>query len=175
MADLTIEEAQSKDLSYPEGGWIGVCANYFPSEVQWLYKGFSKAQKNSTKTVPDYSTTSFTSQIGEDLVTLGTGKTTNLIPIHEQVGLDWIRYAIQKRFWGLLYKNEKINSTVEGLQLFFNELVYVLDIAVKGGILSQYEITSQTLDRNNNKVSFTFRAQLEHTIFSASVTGNLYN
>ena len=56
MLDITQKEAQSKDLSYPEGAWIGVCGYYLPSEVQWLYKNFTKQKLNSTVVIPEIAT-----------------------------------------------------------------------------------------------------------------------
>lgn len=174
MADITVEEAQGKQLEYPEGGWIGQVGGYFPSEIQWLYKSFNKQYSTKDKLIPEVSTTTYINPTTLDLVTFGSGKTTDSIPIQEQVSLDWLSYAIQKRLWALLYQKEKIDATRVGLNSFLNELVYVLDIAVRENIFTSYSITSMDLNRFNNKVSFAFRAEMTQTILSVNVTGSLY-
>lgn len=174
MLDITQKEAQSKDLSYPEGAWIGVCGYYLPSEVQWLYKNFTKQKLNSTVVIPEIATTSYHNDLNDDYSTLGSGKTTNGVYIHEKISIDWLRYAIQKRMWKLLYNNGKIGSTSTGIDFFKNELITVLKIAVDNNIISSYEIQSVVLDRVANKIAMKFSAELTHTIFSVAVTGSLY-
>lgn len=161
-------------LTYPEGGWISNCGNFFPSEVQWLYKTFDGIQEISSNKIPLYSNSAYQFGLSDVVTTVGSGKTTDGIPIEEQVGMDWLKYAIQKRFWALLYKQERINSTNAGLTMFKNELIYVLDLAISLNMLTDYTITSQTLDRENCKVAFTFTATFTHTILSAKVSGSLY-
>lgn len=174
MSDITQEEAQSRTLQYPEGGWIGVCGSYFPSEVQWLYKSFKKQFSTSTSKIPENSNTTYPIKITSDLVTLGSGTTTNGVPINEKVSLDWLKYAIQTRFWKLLYNNERITATKLGETAFLNELIAVLNIAVNESIIVNYKINSVSLDRVNGKISISFRAELVHTILSVNVSGSLY-
>lgn len=174
MADITQQEAQAKNLLYPEGAWIGVCGSYFPSEVQWLYKSFKKQYATDSSSIPQNSNTSYPVKITADLVTLGSGTTMDGIQINEKVSLDWLKYAIQKRFWNLLYSNEKINATKQGETAFLNELIAVLNISVRESIIDKYEVTSVSLDRVNGKIAISFRAELTHTILSVNVSGSLY-
>lgn len=161
-------------LSYPESGWISVCGSYFPSEVQWLYKTFDGINQIDGNKIPLYSNSAYRFGLSDVVTTVGTGQTTDGIPIEEQVGMDWLKYAIQKRFWSLLYKQERITATQAGMTMFKNELIYVLDLAVSLEMLTDYTITSSSLDRENCKVAFTFTATFTHTILSAKVSGSLY-
>lgn len=174
MADLTVTEAQNKSLKYPEGGWIGICGNYFPSEVQWLYKNILKATPNSSKSIPTISTTVFYKQGTESLATFGSGNTASGIPIGEKVSLDWLQYAIQRRLWSLLYNQEKIGNAESGKQMFLNELIYVLDTAVKNNIITNYVINSSSINRVKGTISVNFKAELTSTIISVNVAGSLY-
>jgi hypothetical protein len=174
MADITVTEAQSRSLKYPEGGWVGICGSYFPSEVQWLYKTIVKTTANSTKSIPSISTTVFNKLGSDDMTTFGSGTTSSGVSIEEKVSLDWLRYAIQRRLWSLLYNQEKIDSTDYGKQMFLNELVYVLDISVKNNIIKNYVINSSSVNRVKGTISVDFKAELTNTILSVNVAGSLY-
>ncbi|WP_247965439.1 DUF3383 family protein, partial [Citrobacter freundii] len=79
-------------------------------------------------------------------VTVGSGLTGQGIVINEQVSLDWVKWAISKNVWNLLYQSGKVNATSEGVVLIENKIKEVLDVAVKEGIFSEYQLLGNTLD-----------------------------
>jgi hypothetical protein len=171
--DFTEDQAQSARLAYPEGAWIARCCTKFPSLVQWLHKFIAKADAFLGTDIPDLSTTS--SIVRRTKVTLGSGKTGEGVWINEQVSLDWVKWAIQRNVWKLLYTSEKVNATDEGLTLIENQTREVLDVAVQEGIFSEYKITERKLDRRNNKASLKFSARLMYSILDAEIEGTVYH
>lgn len=172
--DLTEEQAQSNALEYPEGAWIGYCGWFFPSQVQWLYKNLNRVDFFDLKQIPNYSNTTIM-LYGDSKSTVGTGKTCQEIEINEQVSLDWVKYALQRKLWKALYTSKKINATVYGLQSLENQIKEILDVSVEQGIFSSYIITDRKLDRINNKASFKFSATLTHSILEVDkVEGTIY-
>lgn len=175
---IEMNQPQDARLAYPEASWISECGSVFPSHTQWLYKNLVKADeltKSEAVGLPDlpYSTTASSRVMGFKS-TFGSGDTTTGQPIQEKISLDWVRWAISQRVWGLLYNKEKINATVGGAEIIVNEVKRVLEIAVTEGIFVSYRMGDVVLDSRNNNISIKFTAQLEHTILSAEVSGSLY-
>lgn len=172
--DLTPTEANNKTLLYPEGAWIGLCGAEFPSHVQWLHKFVERMEWFDLNQIPDFST-ACVRVYGRDKATVGTAETCEKYPINEQVSLDWVKYALQRKLWNLLYNSKKINATVNGLQILENQIKEILDVAVDEGIFTDYLITKRELDRFNSKASFKFVATLTHSILGVDkVEGNIY-
>lgn len=175
-SDLTQEQAQKRSLRFPEGAWIGLCGYYFPSTVQWLYKNIKKSDVFDISEIPEYSTTTSTETLTRDKATLGSGTTCQGFPIHEVVSLDWVKYALQKRVWQLLYQTEKVSATQAGLSLVENAVRYVLDIAVQQGIFSEYQITARSVSGLQSRASISFEATLTQTILEVKkVEGTIYH
>lgn len=168
----TPEQLQQARLAYPESAWIGYCGNYFPSNIQWLYKYLAKVDIVKEKIIPDLTTTS-SMVIGNKSI-IGSGTTNQGIPIHEQISLDWVRWAISRRVWNSLYTKEKINSTKGGLDLITNDIRDVLEVAVTQGIFSDYQVIETKLNRSTNTIEVKFRAGLTYTILECNVSGSLY-
>lgn len=167
----TTEQLQQARLAYPESAWIGLCGNVFPSSVQWLYKYLAKVDVVKDKTIPDLmSTTSF---VMKDVATTGSGMTNQGILIHEQVSLDWVKWALSRKVWNTLYTKEKINATQGGLDLIINDIKMVLDLAVQESMFVKYQITETKIDRNTNTIQVKFTADLTHTILEVEVNGSL--
>lgn len=177
--DLTYEQAQGRGLKYPEGAWIGYCGNFFPSQVQWLYKMIQNVDSHThdtLQTIPDYSTTTVIMPQYDAKSTLGSGATCQGHKIHEVVSLDWVRYALQKKLWEVFYNSEKIPATTAGMSLLENAVRYVLDIAVQQEIFTDYTITGRKLTGSLNRASFTFEATLTQTILEVKkVEGTIYH
>lgn len=172
--DFTEIEAQNQALEYPEGAWIGYCGWFFPSQVQWLYKNLIRVDPFDLKQIPNLSNTTIM-LYGTSKSTVGTGMTCQQIHINEQVSLDWLVYALQRKLWNLLYTNKRINATVYGLQSLENQIKEILDVSVEQGIFSSYIITERKLDRINNKASFKFSATLTHSVLEVDkVEGTIY-
>lgn len=167
----TVEQLQQARLAYPEGAWIGLCGNKFPSSVQWLYKYLAKVDVVKDKTIPDLMST--TSLVMKDIATTGSGMTNQGIPIHEKVSIDWVKWALSRRVWNILYTKEKINATQGGLDLIINDIKMVLDLAVTESMFTKYQITETKLDRNTNTIQVKFTAELIHTILEVEVNGSL--
>lgn len=167
----TTSQLQMTRLAYPEAAWIALCGNKFPSSVQWLYKYLAKTDIVFDKDIPPLSNTS--SIVINDKAVVGSGKTNQNLPIHEQVSIDWVKWAISQRVWKTLYTQSKINATQGGIDLVVNEIKYVLDIAVEQGIFTQYKIGETKLDRNTNNLQVKFTANLTHTILEVEVNGSL--
>lgn len=167
----TTEQLQQARLAYPEGSWIGLCGNVFPSSVQWLYKYLAKVDVVKEKTIPDLMST--TSVVMKDIATIGSGMTNQGIPIHEQVSLDWVKWALSRQVWNTLYTKEKINATQGGLDLIINDIKMVLDLAVTESMFTKYQITETKLDINTNTIQVKFTAELTHTILEVEVNGSL--
>ena len=124
--------------------------------------------------IPDLSTT--ISLVYSDEVTVGSGKTGQSIPIEIQVSLDWVKYALQRNCWKLLYSEEKINADSSGIDKFTQRVKNVLDVAVNENIFSTYKITGATIDRPSNKISIKFTANLIYSILGVNeVQGVVYH
>lgn len=175
---ISTEKLQNHRLAYPEAAWVARCGNSFPSRTQWLYKYLPKVDSVSKYEASRISSggvnVNFSSDVMGKKVTVGTGSTADGVPIHEKVSLDWVKWAISKKVWDVLYNTEKINSNVGGSEIITNEVRRVLDIAVSEGIFVSYRIGDVVLDSTNNNISIKFKAQLEHTILSVEVSGSLY-
>lgn len=167
----TTEQLQQARLAYPESAWIALCGNVFPSSVQWLYKYLAKVDVVKDKTILDLMTT--TSLAMKDIATTGSGMTNQGILIHEQVSLDWVKWALSRKVWSTLYTKEKINATQGGLDLIINDIKMVLDLAVQESMFVKYQITETKLDRNTNTIQVKFTAELTHTILEVEVNGSL--
>ena len=124
------------------------------------------------KTIPDLSTTS--TKILGNLATAGSGSTGQGVYVNEQVSLDWVRYSISKNVWNLLYTSNKVPRTENGRLLVENKIKEVLDVAVREGIFSRYEII-KTQQPYQDNFSFKFKAKLIHSILNADVEGTVYN
>lgn len=171
--DFTMEEAQVAKSAYPEAGWIGRCGHMFPSKIQWLHKFIANVDAYRLGNTPNLSTTSV--NILNSRSTEGSGLTGQGVVINEQVSLDWVRYAISKNIWNLLYQTLKINATPNGGTLIENKIKEVLDVAVTEGIFSEYKITESNVYSRNNNASFKFNAKLTYSILNCDVTGTVYN
>lgn len=170
---LTMEEAQVAKSAYPEAGWIGRCGHTFPSKIQWLHKFIASVDTYRLGNIPNLSTTSV--NILNSRSTEGSGLTGQGVVINEQVSLDWVRYAISKNIWNLLYQTLKINATPNDGTLIENKIKEVLDVAVTEGIFSEYKITESNVYSRNNNASFKFNAKLTYSILNCDVTGTVYN
>lgn len=171
--DTAVRVLQNHRLAYPEAAWIANCGNEFPSRVSWVYKHLSKVDVLSESDIPKegYSTT--TSTVMKNRATVGSGKTSQGVPIHEQVSLDWVKWAISRKVWKLLYTSGKINTDKGGKELIANEIKDVLNVAVEEGIFIRYEL-SEAVITNGDILSIKFSAELEHTILYVDVSGSLY-
>lgn len=172
---LSPVELQQQRLAYPEGAWIGSCGDSFPSRVNWLHKYLSKVdvrKRDATSKVPPLSTT--TAEVMKRRATVGSGLTTQGIIIHEQVSLDWIKWALGRKVWKTLYNNERINATPEGLDLVVNDVKEVLNLAIEEEMLSEYRITEVLFDRHSNNLSLKFSCKLMETILFVDISGSLY-
>lgn len=177
--DNKMEQPQLARLAYPEAAWIGYCGDSFPSKVQWLHKYLSKVdvlpEKGLKDKLPDSGYPNTTSMVMKNRATVGSGKTSEGVPIHEQVSLDWVKWAISRKVWRLLYTKDKISATEGGKELIVNEVKDVLNIAVEEGIFVKYDISDVILNSRNNTISIKFSAELEHTILYVDVSGSLYH
>lgn len=172
---LTPLQLQQQRLAYPEGAWIGSCGDSFPSRVNWLHKYLSKVdvrKRDATSKVPPLSTT--TAEVMKRRATVGSGLTTQGIVIHEQVSLDWIKWALGRKVWNTLYNNERINATSGGLDLVVNDVKEVLNLAIEEEMLSEYRITEVLFDRHSNNLSLKFSCKLMETILFVDISGSLY-
>ena len=172
---LSPVELQQQRLAYPEGAWIGSCGDSFPSRVNWLHKYLSKVdvrKRDATSKVPPLSTT--TAEVMKRRATVGSGLTTQGIVIHEQVSLDWIKWALGRKVWKTLYNNERINATSGGLDLVVNDVKEVLNLAIEEEMLSEYRITEVLFDRHSNNLSLKFSCKLMETILFVDISGSLY-
>lgn len=173
VQDLTTEQAETIPYKYPEAAWIGACGGLFPSRVQWLWKELVGARVFDLKQIPNLSTTY--SIVHNTESTNGSGLTGQEFPIEQQVSLDWVKYAIQKNLWNILYTSRKVSATSNGLLILENGLKEVLDVAVDEGIFSTYQITQRVVDANTAKASFKFTAYLVYSILGVDkVEGVVY-
>lgn len=178
VENLTPVQLQQQRLAYPEAAWISACGEVFPSHSQWLYKYLAKVDVLSTGAVRQgmlelgYTTTSST--VMKNTATVGSGKTAKGILIHEQVSLDWVKWAISKNIWNLLYTKDKLNATNGGKEIIVNAIKDVLNVAVREGIFTEYHISEVDIDSRNNNISVKFTANLEHTILAVGISGSLY-
>lgn len=174
--DLSLNQAQARNIKYPEAAWIGLCGNSFPSKIQWLYKRLQNVTTSQPTTIPDYSSTSVLMNMNLDKATVGSGSDCTGNPIHEVVSLNWVEYAIQKKLWEVFYNVEKVPNTNSGLLLLENAVKYVLDIAVSLNIFSEYKITGSKRVSSLGRASFTFEATLTQTILEVKkVEGTIYH
>lgn len=185
-------DAQKGGLAYPEGAWVGSCGHLFPSRVQWLHKYLTKVDDldlrpkvsekiriNSednisigNRTIPNLSTTS--TKVMKMRATVGSGLTTQGIVIHEQVSLDWIKWALGRKVWKTLYTQERMNGSVKNTELILNDVKDVLNFAVEEGMLLEYRITEINFDRYKNNLSLKFSCKLLETILFVDISGSLY-
>lgn len=174
-----MSQPQLARLAYPEAAWISRCGNSFPSRVQWLHKYLAKVDVLPSKglegRIPKEGYPTTTSMVMGNRATIGSGKTSEGFPIHEQVSLDWVKWAISRKVWKLLYTKNKINTTEAGKELIVNEVKDVLNVAVEEGIFTNYNVLGVTINRANNTLSLKFTAELEHTILYVDVNGSLYH
>ena len=177
--DNKMEQPQLARLAYPEAAWIASCGNEFPSRVQWLHKHLSKVDllpsKGLKDKLPESGYPNTTSVVMKNRATVGSGKTSQGVPIHEQVSLDWVKWAISRKVWRLLYTKDKVNATEAGKELIINEVKDVLNVAVEEGIFIKYNISGVTLDSKSSTISIKFSAELEQTILYVDVSGSLYH
>lgn len=171
VPELTTAMLQRFRLAYPEAAWIALCGNRFPSNVQWLYKYLAKTDIVFEKSIPDLSNTS--SIVLKDKAVVGSGKTNQNILIHEQVSVDWVKWAISRKVWQTLYTQNKVNATQGGVDLIINDIKMVLDLAVEQSIFTKYKIGESKLDRNTNNLQVSFTANLTNTILEVEVNGSL--
>lgn len=176
--DNKMEQPQLARLAYPEAAWIASCGNEFPSRVQWLHKYLIKVDvlpaKGLKDKLPDSGYPNTTSTVMKNRATVGSGKTSEGVPIHEQVSLDWVKWAISRKVWRLLYTKDKVSATEGGKELIVNEVKDVLNVAVEEGIFINYNISGVTLDSKSGTISIKFSAELEHTILYVDVSGSLH-
>lgn len=168
----SVEQYQTARLAYPEGAWISVCGNSFPSRVQWLHKFLIKSDLNTLKNIPDLSTTS--ARVVSSKATAGSGSTAQGVVIHEQVSLDWVRWALSRKVWNTLYSKSKVSATQGGVDLIVNDVKQVLDVAVQEGVFSEYRITETKLNRMDNTISLKFTAMFVQSILNLEVNGTLH-
>lgn len=187
---LTPIQLQQQRLTYPEAAWIGACGNSFPSRVNWLNKFLLKVDVLSRekrtpdeleivravniqgRSIPDLSTTS--ALVFKNRATVGSGLTTQGIVIHEQVSLDWIKWALGRKVWKTLYTKERMNGSTKNTELIINDVKEVLNLALEEEMLSEYQITEVTFDRRSNNLSLKFSCKLLETILFVDISGSLY-
>ena len=174
MNETPVRVLQNHRLAYPEAAWVANCGNEFPSRVSWVYKYLSKVDVLSESDIPKEGYTTSTSIVMKKRATVGSGKTSEGVPIHEQVSLDWVKWAISRKVWRLLYTKDKISATEGGKELIVNEVKDVLNIAVEEGLFVKYDISDVILNSRNNTISIKFSAELENTILYVDVSGSLY-
>ena len=171
----SVRVLQNHRLAYPEAAWIANCGNEFPSQVSWVYKYLSKVDVLSESDIPKEGYSTSTSIVMKNRATVGSGKTSQGVPIHEQVSLDWVKWAISRKVWRLLYTKDKVSATEAGKELIINEVKDVLNVAVEEGIFIKYNISGVTLDSKSSTISIKFSAELEQTILYVDVSGSLYH
>ena len=171
----SVRVLQNHRLAYPEAAWIANCGNEFPSQVSWVYKHLSKVDVLSESDIPKEGYSTSTSIVMKNRATVGSGKTSQGVPIHEQVSLDWVKWAISRKVWRLLYTKDKVSATEAGKELIINEVKDVLNVAVEEGIFIKYNISGVTLDSKSSTISIKFSAELEQTILYVDVSGSLYH
>lgn len=171
--DTEVRVLQNHRLAYPEAAWIANCGNEFPSRVSWVYKHLSKVDVLSESDIPKEGYTTTTSVVMKNRATVGSGKTSQGVPIHEQVSLDWVKWAISRKVWNLLYTSGKINADKGGKELIANEIKDVLNVAVEEDIFISYKL-SEAVITNGDILSIKFSAELEHTILYVDVSGSLH-
>ena len=170
--EMLLEDYQVARAAYPEAAWISFCGQRFPSKVQWLYKYLSKVDIVKNPKLPELLST--TSKILNDKSTMGSGTTSQGVIIHEQVSLDWCRWAIARQVWKTLYKSDKVPSTKSGGDIIVNNVKFVLDIAVEESIFSDYKIGKVEIFPSSNNISVEFSASLVYTILNCDISGSLY-
>ena len=171
--ETSIENFQLARTAYPEAAWIAECANSFPSRVQWLHKYLVKPDVMKYSEIHDKSNT--TAIVLNTKSTVGSGTTMQGVLIHEQVSLDWVKWAIGRKIWNLLYNTTKLPSTAGGIELIKNEIKNVLDLAVEEGVFSKYHIKDVSIAKDKETVKASFSATLMHSILGASISGSLYH
>lgn len=171
--ETSIDNFQTARTAYPEAAWIAECANSFPSRVQWLHKYLVKPDVMSYSDIPDRSNT--TAIVLDTKAIVGSGATMQGVLIHEQVSLDWVKWAISRKVWNLLYNSTKLPSTIGGTELIKNEIKNVLDLAVEEGVFSKYHIKDISIAKDKETVKASFSATLMHSILGASISGSLYH
>lgn len=171
LMDTAVRVLQNHRLAYPEAAWIAKCGNSFPSSVQWLHKYLAKVDVVKDKIIPDNTSTS--SIVFKNRVTVGSGTTTSGTPIHEQVSLDWLTWALSKRVWNTLYTTDRITATKGSVELITNNVKAVLGLAVAEGMFTEYTITEITLEPKENNIKLKFTAKTMSTIINVSVSGSL--
>lgn len=159
--------------AYPEAAWIAECANSFPSRVQWLHKYLVKPDIMKYSEIHDKSNT--TVIVLDTKATVGSGSTMQGVLIHEQVSLDWVKWAIGRKVWNLLYNTNRLPFTIGGIELIKNEIKNVLDLAVEEGVFSKYHIKDVSIAKDKETVKASFSATLMHSILGASISGSLYH
>lgn len=170
--EMTLGDYQVARVAYPEAAWISLCGQSFPSKVQWLYKYLSKVDIVKNPKLPKLLST--TSTILNDKSTIGSGTTSQGIVIHEQVSLDWCRWAIARQVWKTLYDKEKIPSSKNGGDIIVNNIKQVLDLAVSESIFSEYKIGRVEIFPVRNNIAVEFSASLVQTILNCDISGSLY-
>lgn len=178
LKSLTEEQTSTSTLqlaktAYPEAAWIAECANSFPSRVQWLHKMLVKPDIMKYSEIPEKSNT--TAIVMDTKVTVGSGTTMQGIAIHEQVSLDWVKWAIGRKVWNLLYNTSKLPANTGGTELIKNEMKNVLDLTIEEGIFSKYIIKDISIAKDKETVKASFSATLMHSILGASISGSLYH
>lgn len=168
-----VQYYQLARTAYPEAAWIAECANSFPSRVQWLHKVLVKPDVMKYSEIPEKSNT--TAIVMNTKVTVGSGTTMQGIAIHEQVSLDWVKWAIGRKVWNLLYNTSKLPANTGGTELIKNEMKNVLDLAVEEGVFSKYIIKDISIAKDKETVKASFSATLMHSILGASISGSLYH
>ena len=134
--------------NYPEASWIAKCGGNFPSKVQWLYKKLNGNAVQKVTQIPPLSTTLYS--VYSTNVTVGSGLTGQGIVINEQVSLDWVKWAISKNVWNLLYQSGKVNATSEGVVLIENKIKEFFGKEMLNHIL-HLQLDEQLLDKSEKK------------------------
>lgn len=171
MANTDYKVLQTHRLAYPEAAWIAACGGVFPSRVQWLYKYLSKVDVIKNLDIPSNSSTS--AIVLKDRVTIGSGTTTAGIPIHEQVSLDWVIWALSRRVWNTLYTTDRLASSSGSAELITNEVKSVLEVALSEGMFTEYAITEVLLEPKQNNIKLKFTANTTSIILNVSISGSL--
>lgn len=168
-------QPQNARLAYPEAAWISYCGDKFPSEVQWLHKYLAKVDVVPKKALPRLdSNITTTASVFKDAATAGSATTQQGLLIHEQVSLDWVKWAIGRKVWKLLYSKGRV-TRVDGITLILNEVKDVLNFAVEQEIFTEYEVTQSEIDATGEIISIKFTAKTSHNILYVDISGSLTN
>ena len=177
------------EIVAPEMAYIGRHISAEIGSNLWGYKTLVglTADKLSNTAVQNLmnKNVQFYTNVGKDSAIVGNMATVGGEKIHVILGIIWLKIRIAERYWNLLYTNERILYTNEGIDRFKAELYTVLSQAVINQILTDEtpfqiytpDARSMTSQQRESGVlsGITFRARLAGAIiFVNGVRGTVY-